>query len=108
MTLDELRDWHARRAGWTHEGGCKWFNANRSGIDATFYNHPFPATLDGADAAMPNGWDWSREYRGGSIVWFASNMAEYPHTKRCHVVGTTDKIRDLYELSKLAWEQEAA
>lgn len=108
MTLDELRDWHAFRAGWTQkiEGDfedAKWCLHHHSQWD-----HPFPPTLDGADASFPQWWDWSREYRGGSVVWFASSMAEHPNTKRCHTIGTDSKIHDLYALSKLAWEQEQA
>lgn len=118
MTLDELRDWHARRAGWTYHPnlsgigggpnqhpatGAFWTRGNES-----VWVHPFPPTLDAADASFPQWWDWSREYRGGSVVWFASSMAEHPNTKRCHTIGTDSKIHDLYELSKLAWEQEQA
>lgn len=104
MTLDELRDWHAKRAGWTHEGGCKWFNANKSGIDATIYNHPFPATLDGADASFPKGWRWKR----GMYFWTVDGIERRNQHLSLSTPDTGDKIRDLYELSKLAWEQEAA
>ena len=106
MTTDELRNWHARLDRWeVVTGGWR-----RERQDSTEYEyrwaHPFPPTLDAADASFPPGWDWSREYRGGSVVWFASSMAEHPNTKRCHTIGTNSKIHDLYALAKLAWEQE--
>jgi len=100
MTLDELRDWHARRAGWTQkiEGDfedAKWCLHHHSQWD-----HPFPPTLDAADASFPKGRVWYRylDYFSG-LVWKCGEVAIY---------DTGDKPRDLYELSKLAWEQEAA
>ena len=100
MTLDELRDWHARRAGWTQkiEGDfedAKWCLHHHSQWD-----HPFQPTLDGADASFPKGRVWYRylDYFSG-LVWKCGEVAIY---------DTGDKPRDLYELSKLAWEQEAA
>ena len=107
MTTDELRDWHARRAGWVYiESRIAWRHESLMHDESSNWAHPFPPTLDAADASFPPDWDWSREYRGGSVVWFASSMAEHPNTKRCHTIGTDSKIHDLYALAKLAWEQE--
>lgn len=103
MTLDELRDWHAKRAGWTQkiEGDfedAKWCLHHHSQWD-----HPFPPTLDGADASFPKGWEWGRTPPRGD--WCAVSL-ERGITEQTAYTG--DKPRDLYELSKLAWEQEAA
>ena len=100
MTLDELRDWHAFRAGWTQkiEGDfedAKWCLHHHSQWD-----HPYPPTLDGADASFPKGWEWRRFTK----VWWA----EWGGVNTLFVDATESKPRDLYELSKLAWEQEAA
>ena len=103
MTLEELRDWHAKRAGWTQkiEGDfedAKWCLHHHSQWD-----HPFPPTLDGADASFPKGWEWGRTPPRGD--WCAVSL-ERGITEQTAYTG--DKPRDLYELSKLAWEQEAA
>lgn len=105
MTLDELMDWHARRAGWTQkiEGDfedAKWCLHHHSQWD-----HPFPATLDAADASFPPEWYWQRS--GG---WWWAGQIGADRWKCVQIPDSTrsDKIRDLYELSKLAWEQEAA
>ena len=103
MTLDELRDWHAKRAGWTQkiEGDfedAKWCLHHHSQWD-----HPFPPTIDGADASFPNAWEWGRTPPRGD--WCAVSLARGITEQTAY---TGDKPRDLYELSKLAWEQEAA
>jgi len=104
MTLDELRDWHAKRAGWTQkiEGDfedAKWCLHHHSQWD-----HPFPPTLDAADASFPQKWRWAR----GLYFWTADGTARHNQHKHAKIQDTGDKPRDLYELSKLAWEQEAA
>ena len=105
MTLDELRDWHARRKYIADIPSLS--QKCRDGWDAAYFRrmddnemHPFPPTLDGADASFPKGRVWYRylDYFSG-LVWKCGEVAIY---------DTGDKPRDLYELSKLAWEQEAA
>ena len=113
MTLQELRDWHAKRAGWeyhpnlscidsgpgTHPAtGAFWTRGNEA-----VWCHPFQPTLDGADASFPNAWEWGRTPPRGD--WCAVSLARGITEQTAY---TGDKPRDLYELSKLAWEQEAA
>lgn len=114
MTLDNLRDWHARRKYLADIPGLS--QQCRDGWDAAYFRrlddnelHPFPATLDAADASFPSGWMWSRLF--GFKMWYAARPTDkglIPHGWEIETPDTGDKIRDLYELSKLAWEQEAA
>jgi hypothetical protein len=62
MTITELRDWHAREDGWEYETGpvWQWRKYNEQGelvasLNPISDDHPFPATLDGAASAMPEG-----------------------------------------------------
>lgn len=97
-TLDEIRDWLAREDGWVWEGGCKWTNSRKSGINSTIYQHPYPPTLDGAASAMPKGWTWFREaFRINGIVW----SAHKPMTS-VRVNDTGDEIAARYRLAMLA------
>jgi len=108
MTLDELRDWHARRAGWTYHPnlsgigggpnqhpatGAVWTRGNES-----VWVHPFPPTIDGAASAMPKGRTGARymDYYNG-WVWICGKASCY---------DTGNEIHDRYLLAKLAWEQE--
>ena len=108
MTLQELTDWHAKRAGWTRCtctcDECKNAWKRQTGPTAEFSeDHPFPPTLDGADASFPNAWEWGRTPPRGD--WCAVSLARGITEQTAY---TGDKPRDLYELSKLAWEQEAS
>jgi len=102
MTLKQLRDWHAKRTGLrvVCEGMIEegWIDAKGNEVQ-----HPFPPTLDGADASMPPNWVWRRY---GGEGWRAFTVSGDMLQARTDDTG--DKPRDLYELSKLAWEQEAA
>lgn len=101
MILDELRDWHAIRAGWEMRCG-QWRRDCPERREYKYHpSHPFPATLDAADASMPKGVMWERY----NDKWEACGTIKV-YEVWCYDTG--DKIRDLYELSKLAWEQEAA
>jgi len=57
MTTDQIRDELAARAGWrqafrhTHPSGRGQWWWERDGGDESF-DHPFPPTLDGANAAV--------------------------------------------------------
>ena len=74
-TLDELRDWLAGEDGWkhvlrhTHASGLGQMWWQRDNGDESF-DHPHPPTLDGAAAALPEGWDWSRLL--GFREWYAA------------------------------------
>jgi hypothetical protein len=108
MTLDELRDWHARRRYVADIPSLS--QKCRDGWDAAYFRrlddnemHPFQPTLDAADASMPPNCDWER----ANGYWYAS-PSDGTVVACITVNDTGDKPRDLYELSKLAWEQEAA
>jgi hypothetical protein len=106
MTLDELRDAHAKRLGWEWQGGCKWFNSRKSGIDATIYTHPIPATLDAIAGLMPSGWWWRRFIDlDGSVCWVAGQ--DISRWVVCKVPDTGDELLDRARLAWLAWEAEA-
>lgn len=113
MTLQELCDWHAIRSGWTFkvwDNGEAWRRDCPERGEYEYHpSHPFPPTLDGADASFPNGWKWSRLF--GFKMWYAARPTEkglIPQGWEIETPDTGDKPRDMYELSKLAWEQEAA
>jgi hypothetical protein len=99
MTLDELRDAHAKRLGWEWQGGCKWFNSRKTGIDATIYTHPVPAALDAIAGLMPSNWTWER--RNGK--WYAF----HPYPDEVRTGDTGDELLDRARLAWLAWEAEA-
>lgn len=109
MTLQELCDWHAARVGWSKKLANGYTSSD--GDDAYYWikdgkvqwDHPILPTLDGADASFPKGWEWGRTPPRGD--WCAVSL-ERGITEQTAYTG--DKPRDLYELSKLAWEQEAA
>lgn len=108
MTLDEIRDWHAERAGWkremrhTHKNGTvQWWwvaDGGREDID-----HPFPATIDGAASALPPGWKW--EKCNGFL--FAKRVGDqWGSDSMIRIDDTGSEIYDRYLLAKLAWERE--
>ena len=110
MTLDELRDWHAKRKYLADVPNVS--QITRDGWDSEHFQkcdeyeiHPFPPTLDAADASFPPKWRWTRDWSDGHEWWAAFpkhwDGEEYPT-----VPDTGDKVFDLYALSKLAWEQE--
>jgi len=120
MTLDQLRDWHAKRVGWNAPGTMpertddfvidairrtlargSWWKIVGDDFKRSS-DHPFPPTLDGADASFPAGFEWQRNAK----LWVL--FRKFAEFATASVNDTGDKIRDLYELSKLAWEQEAA
>jgi len=103
MTLDELRDWHFAREGWSwredRDGEPYW--ESRTG--KVSYYDPFPATLDAADASFPKGWDWRRDLG----TWYGIKD-KGANQDEVAVADNGNKIRELYELSMLAWQKEAA
>ena len=105
----ELRDWHARRAGWTMHNG-QWRREHRERREYEYAKgHPFPPTLDAADASFPPGWDWEKTIplrMADGSHWYACRYE--PNGMSVQMKATGDKIHDLYALSKLAWEQEQA
>ena len=98
MTLYECRDWLARESGvCTDSNGYRWLDESK--------HHPYPPTLDGAHAAMPEGVDWRRGMGGARgtkahiIVWQA-----YTTNNRlvAMVPDTGHPATDLYRLAVAA------
>jgi diadenosine tetraphosphatase ApaH/serine/threonine PP2A family protein phosphatase len=108
MNLDELRDAHAKRLGWEWQGGCKWFNSRKTGIDATIYSHPVPDTLDAIAALMPSGWEVFRVWQGQLGEWRAYvRIGEEDQWRKVVAPDTDDELLDRARLAWLAWEAEA-
>ena len=99
MNLDELRDAHAKRLGWEWQGGCKWFNSRKTGIDATIYTHPVPDTLDAIAGLMPPNWEWCMDV---DVLEAYRDTTGYVWVER-----TGDELTDRARLAWLAWEAEA-
>lgn len=116
MTTDELRDWHAKRLGWTKNENlgppCGWLEPDRwtrgdPGNDGTILPlniHPIPATLDAAASLMPEGWVWMRvsgtDCGKRCLLWTATNDS----TGFEITPDTGDEIHDRLLLAKLAHE----
>jgi hypothetical protein len=99
MNLDELRDAHAKRLGWEWQIGCNWFNSRKTGIDATIYTHPVPATLDAIAGLMPPNWEWCMDV---DVLEAYRDTTGYVWVER-----TGDELTDRARLAWLAWEAEA-
>jgi hypothetical protein len=52
MTAQQAADWCANDDKWTHHSAGWW---SEDGLRSSF-SHPHPLTLDGAAAALPEGW----------------------------------------------------
>ena len=117
MTTDELRDWHAREAGWENHPDDGWCHPDHEYI--LDRPHPYQPTIDGAASAMPEGWRWGRGCRTRDHLigcWYASRsltcdqMATMRHHEitnalaQVHCLDTGDEIHDRYLLAKLAKE----
>lgn len=98
MTLDETRDALAEMDGYKREPAFRddvtgvvlperWYKNGRWHPDG----HPHPPTLDGADAAVPEGWTWCR-----LNVWWAVNKELSLFEP---VPDTGNKVHDLYALA---------
>ena len=103
-TLDELRDALAEMDGWNRlERSNDIFEHKDTGeihaSDGEVADHPYPPTLDGADAAMPEGWWWSRYETGAEgVKWCAGPRNGFASV---YVYDTGDKTADLYRLAVL-------
>jgi len=122
-SLEELRDWLAERRGWKLVTSGTFFGTNSDGSKFPWRptpdwplwhldkkelregsNHPIPATLDAAAAAMPDGWTWERAIEleaDCELFWLG-----YPKniTRRCperlvRLLDTGDEIRDRYAMA---------
>lgn len=103
MTLDEVRDALAGADGWNtyNEGvpddGARHVSWWRYTLDAVHggrtwcKSHPHPATLDGAAAALPEGWTWWKV----TAEW----AAQAAHSPMIYIPDTGDEIADRYRLA---------
>jgi hypothetical protein len=99
MTLDELRDAHAKRLGWTFEHGY-WMKDG-----AVYTGQPVPATIDAIAGLMPSGWWWSRFETGAcGVKWVAGPYGGFASVS---IPDTGDELTDRARLAWLAWEAEA-
>jgi hypothetical protein len=99
VTTDELRDWHAMRAGWTMRCGQWRRDCPERGEYKYHPSHPFPATIDGAASAMPPDAVWIR---------FAGEWRAFVDEIEYAVVDTGDEIHDRYALAKEVLEENEA
>ncbi len=113
MTADnrEVRDELAKLMGWRPVGPTNqiafshWVNDRGDPYqdpDGFLGSHPIPNTLDSADAAMPEGWDWVRvplpPFPGKQVFhWYATNS-----TFSVEVPDTGDRKADLFALALAA------
>lgn len=98
MSLDEIRDELARMDGWKAPGeplptgpGTSWpqdkpgtlvldcwtkMTADGRRVDKTRQSHDVEPTLDGAAAALPEGWLWTVENQYGNAAFEAAAMPD--------------------------------
>ena len=88
MTNDETRDALAEMDGWGRIKDGDWMKVG----EWPKMDHPHPPTLDGADAAVPEGWKWSRDTGDYWRAWTGWETS-------VEVPDTGDKIADLYALA---------
>ena len=92
MTTDETRDELARMDGWTKQHIGWW---TTDGLKSSF-DHPHHPTLDGAAAALPEGWMWLRrdfEWQGFEPNAPGREPVRVPDHGRGH------EMADLYALA---------
>ncbi len=112
-TLDEIRDWLAEQDGWElyissngfatwHRGGFMPEEGERPYEQRQ--EHPFPITIDGAAAAMPNGWEWRRDFEVYEGTWrlIWSAFVWKTGVPIVRLADTGDEIADRYRLAALA------
>lgn len=107
MTLDELRDWVAREVHMydASRGVYVLPTAERGVVEAIYSNHPVPATLDAASAAMPEGWTWQRN----DLYWFGFWPINPFGKPGVSTSDTGNEIRDRFCLAcKCRWAEKEA
>jgi len=99
MTAQETRDALAEMDGWLRVVGVPGFLKEDGDMHLKWklrhheqWDHPHPPTLDGADAAIPEGWKWSRDTGDYWRAWTGWETS-------VEVPDTGDKIADLYALA---------
>ena len=109
MTLEQLRNWHAKRIGAYFSMDLDMGPIGWCDKDGNLIDDPFPPTLDGAASAMPEGWTWER--RDGSY-WARPIQQRRTPTLRARVEWTVRiddtcvEITDRYRLAAMAREQK--
>lgn len=101
----ELRDWLLTRLGWTFDADqfeyWKYTISPEHG-GRTWMACPMPNTLDAANAAMPEGWDWIRTLpEDEPMGWEAFGRVDGKWLS-VEVPDTGDKRTDLFRLAALA------
>ena len=113
MTTEEIRGELARLAGWNKPGtpcaktgsdlldalnstitrGC-WWKSKGDGTLETIHPHPYPPTIDGANAAVLDaGWGWQRV----GNYWIGNSAGSFED--RVTFLDTGDPVHDLYALA---------
>jgi hypothetical protein len=87
-------------------GICQYWWKNDNGKES--FDHPFPATIDGAASAMPKGWTlFALEETGPMSGWSSSAIRHTGKVRQVFAHGDNE-IATRYLLAKLAWEHEHA
>ena len=92
MTAQATRDALAEMDGWHKVFDGTWSNPHERKHG---YKHPHAPTLDGADAAVPEGYEWERT----PFEWWAWKHGSRMDGPAAKVDDTGDKIADLYALA---------
>jgi len=119
MTTDQIRDELARLKGWIRlERTNDVFEHKNTGeihaSDGEVADHPFPPTLDGANAAVPEGWfPWERRKGPQGLFWEAIHPqwrgGLNPHMcVRVPDHGRGHEMEDLYALALACVRAEEA
>lgn len=117
MTTDEIRDELAGRAGYTispngiisrPEWGEDHVACVRAGL-LPAHDHPMPPTLDGANAAVPEGWTWKRYTdTDDGEVWAAWKEGVLTAEVNVPDHGRGHEMDDLYQLALACVRAEEA
>lgn len=101
MTHDETRDELAQMDGWRKYADGRWYKQG----EWPKRDHPYPPTLDGANAAVPEGWYWLRDQAATShrpdgllLRWVACERGAH-NWRVVEVPDTGDPVHDLYALA---------
>jgi hypothetical protein len=100
MTLEAICDELATMDGWrkelrhVHADGKKQYVWIKDNGEETF-DHPYPATRDGAADALPDGWKWEK----ASSVWLSTWVTWIKGEPYIEVPDTGDEIFDRYLLA---------
>ena len=109
-TQQELRDWLAEQDGWAKVkdvyGGDAWRKRSLLHDPHSNWSHPYPRTLDGAAAALPEGMRAERRYCEHMSRWTWAVLEQMPSDVWLYRVSwvpdTGDRITDEYRLACLA------